>query len=104
MRLFVYSGLFAGICTAAVAQDAPDFNISSQQWKCSQICRPGLAGMPTPIAQDGRNFIFTNEWGNTTAGVWEQGRTIRVTGWNIFAIVSPSGKEITFSNGSVWIR
>jgi hypothetical protein len=59
---------------------------------------------PTPIAQDGRTFVFTNEFGLTSNGEFQSGHTIRVTGWNLTAIVSPNLKQLTFSNGTVWTR
>jgi hypothetical protein len=97
MKVFCASIIGSTICaSAALAQQVPEWNISGQDWVCSQICQAGLAGRPTPIAQDGRLFILTNEAGATSNGVFQSGYTIRVTGWNLTAIVSRDLKTLTF--------
>jgi hypothetical protein len=94
-----------GVCSAAFAQTVPSWNAGGQDWRCSQKCREGLAGRPTPIAQTGRDFILTNEAGQTASGIYEEGYKIRVPDWNATAIFSDDLKTLTFyPYGTVWAR
>lgn len=77
----------------------------SGDWVCTQNCPAGGEGKRAKIIQNGLKLTITNEGGNTTEGKFENANTILAFDWgNLKAGINNDGKEINWSNGTIWVR
>ncbi len=60
----------------------------------------------TSISQAGKTLVFTNEFGDSSPGVFVSATSVKATKWEggLGATISPDGKTIKWSNGTTWRR
>jgi hypothetical protein len=61
---------------------------------------------PTSVTQSGKTLSFTNEFGDTSQGVFESSTRVKATKWRggLGATVAENGNTINWDNGTVWRR
>jgi hypothetical protein len=98
-------GLTVADVRLAIARSLCDLTGS---WQCT----PGHLCSPSPLARiepkSGEDYWFTNEKGQTTSAVHEDGRSWRTEeapGWAPLPVTaSPDCNMLDFHNGTRWVR
>ena len=69
-------------------------------------CREGDRNKTTSISQSGNSLTFTNEFGNSSRGRFENSNTVVAIDWQggLRGTISSDGNRISWGNGTSWTR
>jgi hypothetical protein len=98
--LSVFAMLAAMAATDASAQG---INLTGQ-YRCVQVCAPGLQGQPAYVTQNGNNMNLLNEAGDPSRAWIDWSGHIWADGWHEGALFSSDGMTIQFDRGTIWQR
>jgi hypothetical protein len=89
--------------SAATAASAQGVNLTGQ-FRCVQMCAPGLQGQPAFVTQNGGNLNLLNEAGEPSRAWIDWSGHIWVDNWHEGALFSSDGMTIQFDRGTIWQR
>jgi hypothetical protein len=92
-----------GITMAATDASAQGANLTGQ-FRCVQMCAPGLQGQPAFVTQNGSSLNLLNEAGVPSRGWTDWPGHIWADNWHEGALFSSDGMTIQFDRGTVWQR
>ena len=92
-----------GIALTATDASAQGVNLTGQ-FRCVQMCAPGLQGQPAFVTQNGSNLNLLNEAGEPSRGWTDWPGHIWADNWHQGALFSSDGMTIQFDRGTVWQR
>jgi hypothetical protein len=101
MRLLSVFAMIAAM--AATAASAQGVNLTGQ-FRCVQVCAPGLQGQPAFVTQNGGNLNLLNEAGEPSRAWIDWTGHIWVENWHEGALFSSDGMTIQFDRGTIWQR
>src|ERR1700730_17840634 len=92
-----------GLTIAATQASAQGVNLTGQ-FRCVQVCAPGLQGQPAFVTQNGSNLNMLNEAGDPSRAWVDWPGHIWADGWHEGALFSADGMTLQFDRGTVWQR
>lgn len=92
-----------GLTMAATQASAQGVNLTGQ-FRCVQVCAPGLQGQPAFATQNGSNLNLLNEAGEPSRAWIDWPGHIWADNWQEGALFSADGMTIQFDRGTVWQR
>jgi hypothetical protein len=92
-----------GLTIAATQASAQGVNLTGQ-FRCVQMCAPGLQGQPAFVTQNGSNLNMLNEAGEPSRAWVDWPGHIWADGWHEGALFSADGMTLQFDRGTVWQR
>jgi hypothetical protein len=92
-----------GLTIAATQASAQGVNLTGQ-FRCVQVCAPGLQGQPAFVTQNGSNLNMLNEAGEPSRAWIDWPGHIWADGWHEGALFSADGMTLQFDRGTVWQR
>jgi hypothetical protein len=88
---------------AATNASAQGVNLTGQ-FRCVQVCVPGLQGQPAYVTQNGWNLNLLNEAGEPSRAWIDWSGHIWADNWHEGALFSADGMTIQFDRGTIWQR
>jgi hypothetical protein len=105
MRILSGIALLAGLgLTMAVTQASAQGVDLTGQFRCVQMCTPGLQGQPAHVTQNGYNLNLLNEAGEPSRAWIDWNGHIWADNWREGALYSSDGMTIQFDRGTIWQR
>jgi hypothetical protein len=92
-----------GLSLAATQASAQGIDLTGQ-FRCVQVCTPGLQGQPAYVAQNGYNINLSNEAGESSRAWIDWNGHIWADNWHEGALYSADGMTIQFDRGTIWQR
>jgi hypothetical protein len=92
-----------GLTMAATQASAQSVNLTGQ-FRCVQMCAPGLQGQPAFVTQNGASLNMLNEAGEPSRAWIDWPGHIWADGWHEGALFSADGMTLQFDRGTVWQR
>jgi hypothetical protein len=92
-----------GTAMAGTDASAQAVNLSGQ-FRCVQVCAPGLQGRPAFVTQNGYNLSLLNEAGEPSRAWIDWSGHIWAENWHEGALFSSDGMMIQFDRGTIWQR
>jgi hypothetical protein len=92
-----------GITTTATDASAQGVNLTGQ-FRCVQLCTPGLQGQPAFVTQNGSSLNLLNEAGEPSRAWTDWPGHIWADNWHQGALFSSDGMTIQFDRGTIWQR
>jgi len=92
-----------GMMMAVTAASAQGVDLSGQ-FRCVQVCAPGLQGQPAFVTQNGWNLNLLNEAGEPSRAWIDWSGHIWADNWHEGALYSTDGMTIQFDRGTIWQR
>jgi hypothetical protein len=92
-----------GMTMAVTAASAQGVDLSGQ-FRCVQVCAPGLQGQPAFVTQNGWNLNLLNEAGEPSRAWIDWSGHIWADSWHEGALYSADGMTIQFDRGTIWQR
>jgi hypothetical protein len=92
-----------GLTMAATQASAQGVNLTGQ-FRCVQVCAPGLQGQPAFATQNGSNLNLLNEAGEPSRAWIDWPGHIWADNWHEGALFSADGMTLQFDRGTVWQR
>ena len=99
----VLSGFAIIAALAATNASAQGVNLTGQ-FRCVQVCAPGLQGQPAFVTQNGWNLNLLNEAGEPSRAWIDWSGHIWAESWHEGALFSSDGMVIQFDRGTIWQR
>jgi hypothetical protein len=96
--LSVLAMIAASAATTASAQNL------TGQFRCVQMCAPGLQGQAAFVTQNGGNLNLLNEAGEPSRAWIDWSGHIWAENWHEGALFSSDGMTIQFDRGTIWQR
>jgi hypothetical protein len=99
----ILSGFAIIAALAATDASAQGVNLTGQ-FRCVQVCAPGLQGQPAFVTQNGWNLNLLNEAGEPSRAWIDWSGHIWAESWYEGALFSSDGMVIQFDRGTIWQR
>src|SRR4029077_8926556 len=99
----ILSGFAIIAALAATNASAQGVNLTGQ-FRCVQVCAPGLQGQPAFVTQNGWNLNLLNETGEPSRAWIDWSGHIWAESWHEGALFSADGMVIQFDRGTIWQR
>jgi hypothetical protein len=105
MRILSAFGLLAalGLTMAATPASAQGVDLTGQ-FRCVQMCSPGLQGQPAFVTQNGYNLNLLNEAGEPSRAWIDWYGHLWADNWHEGAVYTSDGITIQFDRGTIWQR
>jgi hypothetical protein len=103
MKIVSVFAMIAALGMAATDASAQGVNLTGQ-FRCVQMCAPGLQGQPAFVTQNGWNLNLLNEAGEPSRAWIDWSGHIWVDNWHEGALFSSDGMTIQFDRGTIWQR